>query len=136
VGLDRALAPGGERCIGCPGADLDPFGDVEQETAEAIGTHGADRSRVGFGTVLGEDAAGFGMVRVSVALAQRLQHVGRKDIKIAGRSKLVRDPLQLALDPLLLGIGDLLGKYSDGRAQPAQTDAHLVQCLGLARTHS
>ena len=64
--------------------------------------------------------------------AHRLQNVDFEHVEIAGRPELVRDPFQLGLDPLLLGIGDDLIEGNDGGTDAPQPDAHLMQRIGIA----
>ena len=63
---------------------------------------------------------------VCVNLAQRLQNVCAEDIKIARRSNLLHDPLQLGFDFPLLWIGGRLGECFGRRAQTPQADAQLM----------
>ena len=120
-----------------PRSHLDPFGDIEQSSAEPVRADRADRSPVGLGAGLVEGAAGLGESRIAaMRCAHRLQNVDLEHVEIAGRPELVRDPFQLGLDPLLLGIGDDLLEGDDGGTHAAQADAHLMQGIGIARAHA
>jgi len=109
---------------------------VTRGVTEAFGPDRARGTGVSRRAPCLEIAMGQGDLRVvGMGQQQRLQHVGGKDVEIARRAKLLRDPFELGLDLVQVRVGDHIGKDRDGGAQTPETDAHLVQRLGVASTH-
>ena len=109
-----------------PWPGLDPLSQIEHGAAKTIRPDGGHDAGIGRRAPRLEFAMGPGQSFVGrMAGLQGGENVRRKDIEIARRTKLARNPFEPGLDGFHL-VADDVGKNGNGGAQPPETDAHLV----------